>query len=214
VQGGNKVGEVYLEEEAAGAAPELEQLVQRVSLTLLRLDLAVLFGVREQRQNVLHQMPVPARSTHASTESFTTGYELPHCKGGTGSTHLYVMRREQVMSTFSLFRNGAAAATEAGSASGAGSLKPKSVRGGRSGAESSGFSAPAASTGASVRFRFFAMARCASRVGSKARRRRRMVKGAWRGGSSRFACGEGKHEHDGEELGFKLLGPLGVELLG
>jgi len=27
VQGGNRVGEVYLEEEAAGAAPELEQLV-------------------------------------------------------------------------------------------------------------------------------------------------------------------------------------------
>ena len=73
MQGGNRVGEVYLEEEAAGAAPELEQLVEGVSLTLLRLDLAVLFGVREQRQDVLHQMPVPARSKRASTESFTTG---------------------------------------------------------------------------------------------------------------------------------------------
>jgi hypothetical protein len=65
------------------------------------------------------------------------------------------------MSTFSLFRNGATAASapaEAGSASGTGSLKPKSVRSGRAGAESSGFSAPVASAGASVRFRFFAMA--------------------------------------------------------
>jgi hypothetical protein len=82
-------------------------------------------------------------------------------RGKKGSTHLYVMRREQVMSTFSLFLNGATAALEAaesGTASGAGSLKPKSVRSGRAGAESSGFSAPAVSAWASVCFRFFAMA--------------------------------------------------------
>uniref|UniRef100_A0A0A9UIC4 Uncharacterized protein n=1 Tax=Arundo donax TaxID=35708 RepID=A0A0A9UIC4_ARUDO len=99
------------------------------------------------------------------------------------------MRREQVTSTFSLLRNGGTAgdaaappSLAAGSASGAGaggSLKPKSVRPGRAGAESSGFSAPAASAGASVRFRFFAMGVfCA---GSKARRRRRAVE---------EACGE------------------------
>jgi hypothetical protein len=64
------------------------------------------------------------------------------------------------MSTFSLLRNGGAAGdatAEAGSASARGSLKPKRVLSGRAGAESSGFSAAAASAEASVRFRFFAM---------------------------------------------------------
>ena len=64
MRGGSIVEELYLEEEAAGAAPELEQLVQRAALALLRLDLAVLLRVREQRQHVLHQMPIPTRSTH------------------------------------------------------------------------------------------------------------------------------------------------------
>jgi hypothetical protein len=70
------------------------------------------------------------------------------------------MRREQVTSTFSLLRNGGAAGdatAEAGSASARGTLKPKRVRSGRAGAESSDFSAAAASAEVSVRFRFFAM---------------------------------------------------------
>jgi len=40
------------------------------------------------------------------------------------------------------------------------------------------------------------------------------VKGAWRGGSSRLACGEGQHELDGDELGFKLLGLLAGGVVG
>ena len=64
MRGGSRVEQLYLEEEAAGAAPELEQLVKRAPLALLGLDLAVLLRVREQRQHVLHQMPIPTPSTH------------------------------------------------------------------------------------------------------------------------------------------------------
>ena len=106
------------------------------------------------------------------------------------------------MSTFSLLRNGATAAPSpaeaAGSASEAGSLKPKSVRSGRAGAESSGFSAPAASAGASVRFRFFAMASAWARK-----------RGGGGGGERLRPEGQARgREHDGE-LGFKPLGRLG-----
>jgi hypothetical protein len=65
VRGGSRVEDLYLEEKAAGAAPELKELVQRVPLALLRLDLAVLLRMREQRQHVLHQVPIPTPSTHA-----------------------------------------------------------------------------------------------------------------------------------------------------
>lgn len=154
--------ELYFEEEAARTAPELEQFVERGALALLGLDLAVLLRVREQGHHVLHQMPIPAPSTNVSMEPSTTLHGHGKKWGRKrSSNYLNVMRREQVTSTFSLLRNGGAAGdatAEAGSASGAGgSLKPKSVRSGRSGAVSSGFSAAAASAGALVRFRFFAM---------------------------------------------------------
>jgi hypothetical protein len=84
---------------------------------------------------------------------------------------MYVMRREQVMSTFSLFQNGATATStpvEAGSASGTGSLKPKSVRSRHADAKWSGFPASVASTGASTCFSFFALV---VRQGGYARRK-------------------------------------------
>jgi hypothetical protein len=75
------------------------------------------------------------------------------------------------MSTFSLFQNGATATStsmEAGSASGTGSLKPKSVRSGRADANWSGFPASVASMGASTCFSFFALV---VRQGGYARRK-------------------------------------------
>jgi hypothetical protein len=75
------------------------------------------------------------------------------------------------MSTFSLFQNGATATStsmEAGSASGTGSLKPKSVRSGHADVNWSGFPASVASTGASTCFSFFALV---VRQGGYARRK-------------------------------------------
>jgi hypothetical protein len=60
--------ELYLEEEAGGTATELDQLVERGALALLRLDLAILLRVREKRHYVLHQMAIPAPRTNASHE--------------------------------------------------------------------------------------------------------------------------------------------------
>jgi hypothetical protein len=84
---------------------------------------------------------------------------------------MYVMRWEQVMSTFSLFQNGATVTStpaEAGSASGTGSLKPKNVRSGRADVKWSGFPASVASTGASTCFSFFVLV---VRQGGYARRK-------------------------------------------
>ena len=84
------------------------------------------------------------------------------------------------MSTFSLFRKKGPASLEAGSAAESGwSLKPKRVRSGRSGAESSGFSTEAGAGASELRFLFFAMEGGAlGLLPGKALRRRRRRRGS------------------------------------